>query len=797
MTADRHRNFGAASLVKRFVAEETSFSSFVFFVLYVGVFIGLIAWFKKYDLYHAHFSQSGGLVLLYNVCRALFIFYLFWIVHTVGSFVLGLLPQDPDRPVNVVDSMALAFFSGAGLWHIWMLILGYLNLYYAQTAVICTVPLVGFSFWNLRRDVLMLRKDIDGQSISLACPRAFSIARRVCVVSLAAVASVAAFTLLLVKGLYPAGGHDYFVHYFSYLKAVIAHHGIWPNEVWYHYYYSKGAGLDFLAILLTDPLAPQLVTICFFFASTIALFRLLQRISPSSLWPLVGIVLYLGIYIYTPGEGVYRANGGWGDFEKLHELTAALVIAIVWMTWGALESEGRAALSWTAATTSAIVAAVIISTPIALFLGATFAMLTAWYLFSGQRARCVSCFFLAAATGVTLLAIFALNYVTTGLINDEGILTFWRFANLEKLYSWGALPWVILLHWATTGLVANSIPISFGTLKFLVLSLRLDLLGPLVGGGTLFAAGALVCRRRIVMSGAIAIVFAALIAFLIFGVFVGRSQPISFFRFTSFMVPIMIVFGVAFWGESLSWRGPKSLLVVWNWVMPWLVLTACMVSMFAVYPNGTFRTIVTNALDFAAGRYSIDKAYTAQNGWPGRLPWGGIYPGARGAYQVVGPGVPIWSLHVHSYCMLPDCQMESYFSFSMTRDWDKVMFGSPEEAKIALQKAGINYFLFSRELAPGLKIRDALPLSPLFSPKNISKYLGIRWTDGKTVLLTWRGPNTIPFDGAWLRAYRDAAQDSTTGRGWYAVMKRIFARLRATPHPWQSFDLPWEGNRPY
>ena len=208
---------------------------------------------------------------------------------------------------------------------------------------------------------------------------------------------------------------------------------------------------------------------------------------------------------------------------------------------------------------------------------------------------------------------------------------------------------------------------------------------------------------------------------------------------------------------------------------------------------------MANAARFADGRFSIDKAYTTQTGWPGRLPWGGIYPGARGAYGVVGPGVPIWSMHVHSYCMLPDCKMESWFSFLMTRDWDRLMFGSPEEGKAVLQKAGLNYFLFSRELAPNLKISGGLPMSALFSPENIGKYLGIRWTDGKTVLLTWRGPDTRPFDGAWLRAYRDAVQHQhlVPGQGWYSVMKRIFARLRATPHPWHSFDLPWEGNKPY
>jgi len=38
----------------------------------------------------------------------------------------------------------------------------------------------------------------------------------------------------------------------------------WPNDVWYEYFTSKGFGLVFLSMLLTDDLASQTVTFCFF-----------------------------------------------------------------------------------------------------------------------------------------------------------------------------------------------------------------------------------------------------------------------------------------------------------------------------------------------------------------------------------------------------------------------------------------------------------------------------------------------------------------------------------------------------
>jgi hypothetical protein len=117
---------------------------------------------------------------------------------------------------------------------------------------------------------------------------------------------VVAGALLLVKGLYPDGGHDYFQHYFYFYQKVIDSGGIWPNEVWYQYYYSKGAGLYFLATLLTDPMAPQLVTSCFIAAAALVVFLWCRRVAPGTAWPCVGVVTFLAAFIYTPNLGTIR-----------------------------------------------------------------------------------------------------------------------------------------------------------------------------------------------------------------------------------------------------------------------------------------------------------------------------------------------------------------------------------------------------------------------------------------------------------------------------------------------------------
>ncbi|WP_315763409.1 hypothetical protein [Bradyrhizobium sp. SZCCHNS2005] len=747
-----------------------------------------MSWFKWVDVYYTHFAAFGWIAATNNIFRVAFIFYLFWMVHTVGVLALRSVGARLRIGQDGLDSLGIGFFAGTGVWHFVMLGLGFLNLYRPFVAVGITVPLVGLSYRDLRRAMVRFAEEGGGRSKLWPLCTSDHILDHVTAIVLAVFGVLVVVALLLVKGLYPSGGHDYFMHYFPYLRSVIERGGLWPNDVWYHFYYSKGAGLYFLGMLLTDPLAPQLVTFCFIVAGAIALFQLLSRLAPQTWWPYVGLILWLGLYIYTPGTGEYKFQGGWGDFEKYHELNAALTIGIVWLLVSALEQGGRA---WWLAAGSATIAAIIINVTIAAYLGMVFCILTPWLLLRRRFAAGLACAGLAAVAGLTLTIILVLNYAVTGLINDQGLLLFWKYADVEKMYDLGTLPWVILIHGGTAGLVANSIPLDQHFLHFLSEALRFSLLFPLLGGGVLVAATAIALRRAVFGADhQLPVLVAACAAYLVLALAVGRAQPISFFRYSSFMIPVSIAAAVACWAAP---RWPNS----WNarWVssplVPALVLYACIPAAFATYQSKAVATVVGGAWRFARGADSIDQAYSSQAGWMGRLSWGAIYPGARGAYSVVGPHVRIWSMHMHSYCMLPDCEVETYPAFTMGRDWDRLMFGTPEEGRAALRQAGLNYFLFSREIAAHLGITDALPRSALFAPDNIGRYLSVRWTDGQTVLLTWIGPDTRPLDQQWLADYASAVKASGAANAFpYDTLRDIYRNLRAMPHPWRSFPLP-------
>ena len=742
------------------------------FLIYMGGYAAMLAWFKLADVYHSYFAAKGLIVVSYNVFRVLFIFYLFWIVYAAGALALRRLGKFSE--LQIIERLVLGFFAGAGLWHVALLALGYLYLYTFPVAIVITVPAAIYAYPDVRaaasgfRRYLLSLRTAERHDCIMAC----------CI-------AVAAGSLLIIKGLYPGGGHDYYTHYFYYYQSVIKHGGIWPNEVWYHYYYSKGLGLYFLGMLLADPLAPQLVTSCFMAVAAAAVYLVVRDIAPATNWPAATVFLFTAFFVFTPN---------WGEFEKQHEFNTALVVAVIWMTQRALRAEGSTCQFIIAGALS-IATAIIINTQIGAFYTAVFGTVTLVFLTFRDFRAAALCAGLSAWAACLVVFVLILNYATTGLPIDQPITRFWHWANVEKLYELGSLPMALNLYLGTKGLIAEQFPLfSRNSYKLVVQSLRLDLLYPLAWLAAITAFAAFQGRkstrttahRKTAATYTLIISAACVLVCIMIALTIGRAQPVSYHRYSTFAVPIIILAGVALWHSVTPFPDTGIFRLQTRWT-PLAVVGLCLLVL--VNDTRLYRhlDVPTNPFRFVSGSLSIDDAYTRPTTWAFHSSWGAIYPGARGAHEIVGPHMPIWTFHVHSYCMIPDCTMEAFMSFNMTKKWDRIIFGSAEEAREVLQTAGINYFLFSTEIA----IADPAPLGELFSPDHIADNLALRWTDGTTSLLTWPGPDTRPLGGAWLADYRKSVKDLLAFQGPYvAAMREIYQRYYAMPHPWKSIPLP-------
>jgi hypothetical protein len=726
--------------------------------LFVGGFVVTLAFFAVVDVYDKHFFESSY-AAIYNAFRVMFAAYFFWLVYVVGRRALSFVAADPLAGMRLHERLALGFFVGAAVLTIAMLVLGYLSLYWRVVAWAIAVPIIATSYRHFASTVdeaasSLARHVQDGSWID----RTLSIAMIVAAV-------LAGAALLLVKGLYPQGGHDYYQHYSQFYAAVIDSHGIWPNQFWYEYYYSKAMGVTFLGMLLTDALAPSLVAYCFVVATALALYALVRDFCSHTLWPWLAVVLYLALNVHTLGTGVYFGNGGWGHFQKPHELNSPLMIAVLWMSVAMVRATGDARRVWwsAAAACAFVVAYILLVSPLIVGL---FAVLAALYFFATNRE--VSRMFLgiAISTGVGLASLLVLNYLTTGAPADIASNIWWPIVDLRRLSDEGMLfDFVNIAAMRARGAVEGStLAAGFDLVDYARNVFRFDMLGVLIGAALLGVLAFMIYRdvlsRRspdsVVTIDAVSrqaggVVAAFFVATAVFTFSAGMLESVSWVRISSFAFPLMIAIS-AIVGQVVvvSLGQSRRVRILAATVAPVLLTVVLLVQAYEQRKT-TLLAVAHNALRFADGRYSIYDAYSDQTGWPvfNRT---AIHPGMYETWKRTGPGKRIWSFNMNTYCMLPGCRFESVFASSMSRHREEILFGRPEEAEQVLRREGLNYFFISTRVP----ILDVLQCTKLFSADTIQNHLDVVWTDGRDVLLTWKAEGGERPSPEWLESYRKA-----------------------------------------
>ena len=760
-------------------------------------YVVLVWYFASVDVYDEHFLDREYSEI-YNLLRVIFGFYLFIILYTTGDDILYLFRRWRGLAANLDlgEKIVVYFFTGAVAWQFFMFALGYLSLYTRSVAIAATIPAVlraSTKFGSL----------LEETSRSFAArlqnygPRA-----RFTVGILLVVLLVAACLLAIVKGLYPAGGHDYYTHYFYYYVTCLKNHGIWPNDVWYHYFYSKGEGIFFLGMLLTDPLAPSIVTYCFTIVAMVALFLMIDRMMPCSFWPWAASICWLLLLIYAGGQsGLHVDNSNyWAEFQKEHEINTAFVMVFIWLCDGMLRERKteHSLFFWLAAASAFAVAYIEQPTPI--IIGIFCAVAVVALLARRQTRLSMEFFLLACSAGAGMISNLVINYITTGIPNDVFINILWPIINLHKVESIGWL-WPLIVHSRDIVYVDDEFRrlTLYNLIHLLPGCLRTATIQAWFGyfQGMVFAAGTfaiLVVKQKQITANlrpSIFLIGCLFITFLISAILLGTSFPDSFYRYSSFIVPGEFVAGAMVWLAIAS-------LVKRSWVrqlisrgLP-IVATGLFVNQLWQVQGGRLWAVIQDGTRFVSGRYSVYDAYINQTEWPTRMPFGAIYPGSFAVWKLLGadPKPRVWTLHIHAYCMLPGCIWESDKSFPMSPRMFDVIFGPLDQAQQILQREGMNYFLVSRSL----QIRDELAGARLFSPDHIGDYLGIKWTDGTTDLLTWLGPGVQPLTSDWLAHYRQQVSESGEAaslRSNELIYRTVYERLKSHPKWGYQLQLPW------
>jgi len=584
---------------------------------------------------------------------------------------------------------------------------------------------------------------------------------------------VVAFVLLLHKGIFPGEmDSDVWMHYLHYYKEVSANGGIWPNDLWYHFYLSKGAGLFFLAISLTDVMSPALVSWCFVILTAIMTYALLNEHIDYPLWPLLGALLVLLAFSAITNQ--YVSDNTTSSFIKHHIVLMGFIVFAFWCATRFIHGLTSEA-SWLVGISGALSFFYI-----GLYIPTTAVPLIAvWFLevfivsfFLHKRALQASVFIgFAGSVLVGSMIAFLINYFVTGLADNTPVSFMWKFADKEKF---GKLWSTRIIDYYFLASSVDSQPVSlsnilridlnwiaqlcrvwfFKDVPFLSLFMVLAALSWAGYSASSWRPIAFINKRINVLCAALFIGNA-----LLFAQFFKNYN--SLFRLYNFTVVFIILFIVLLWAAIL---GPL------NRHKPSMVAAIIILSaglFLKDLPQHITRNRMEVLWQYIAGKISAKDAVASTDSMinsyimndtrfyhfieAGRY----IKDGSRMLYmgQDCGPGY-----------FFPD-MVVSEPSYALGNAYNTALFGSPEEARKAYKKLSINYFAINlrRQFMIGL------PFSPLFRPENLQRYFELVWSEGDFYLFTWRSENSdkVMPDELIHRLEQKQLEEGKTGWGTY------------------------------
>jgi hypothetical protein len=246
-----------------------------------------------------------------------------------------------------------------------------------------------------------------------------------------------------------------------------------------------------------------------------------------------------------------------------------------------------------------------------------------------------------------------------------------------------------------------------------------------------------------------------------------NNQLASTFRLYMFcLYPVLMITGILF---ALAQQASSVKL----WLEKATAMGMALIALFALmYPMHQFSNRQKwHWIDFALGRTTIAQVYAEHD-----FLW---KPGITACEQVPAD-TRIWSFQIiRQLFESPHCRFETFISNAMGRDFAVINFDDADKAEAALRRQNLDYFLIDTS-SP---LFDILPYSPLFSPEQIGRHLGVVWSQGGVYLLTWHSPQTTPLPPEFFEGYRKSLK-----------ITLFFADFAALHHAVGGYYLDWKRN---
>jgi hypothetical protein len=718
-------------------------------------FILTVTALNHFDVMGRDFNTSGIWLLVYNVLRVLPLIFWSMIFTSTGDLFLSIFQKYGTSGFIAIGDRVLArFFLGAAFCSLIFFIFGLIGFLKVEGGC-----LYGAFFLVFSKNVIPLWEDgIHRAQVWFS--RLGNVDRLAAGFSLLILILFAA-RLFFVNTMYPAGsGCDVYNHYLPYLKEVIRTGTTAPNDVWYHFFYSKGVGISFFAMLSGGVFGPKSMAFLLVLWSAALVGSLTFRITKSALYGLLSSVIFLGVFA--------TGSASTGEFFKHHVLLLGFLFVTFWLlvsfVWG--RGNDEAILGAMVCSICGIIA---IPTAIAFFgilIGLVFLLL----LLAKKRRQAAKVFALGVVVIMVFSGLLILNYSLTGLYLETPIRFFWSFADSNRFSHWVS-PYLIQYCFEGSGQGVGKVSIdrlALITKNWVLEILRLNLLHYLVPSTRsvlLLVISLLAAFFLFRRSGFRCLLFLSLsCVFLAISVCLSKlvDQEGSIHRMFVFAVPFSVVTVIAIWYSALhAVLRPTVLRRLAAPVLLCISLLTLNIKALAKMqydlPNAyiSFR----QTLVFFLGKVSIRQAL---------IDSGQLWLSAEEARQIIGPDAGIITFVINggiygASCSFPGKGLLTEVNFVITSLWHRVAFGPAQEAKDLLLKEKITGFLFDLK---DPMLFGAIPYSDLFSPKSLRKNFDLFQTGPTTYLARLVvGAPVKPWPENILRSFEIKRQSLATLSG--------------------------------
>lgn len=554
---------------------------------------------------------------------------------------------------------------------------------------------------------------------------------------------------------------DTFEHYIPYQQLVLDAGNTKPNDVWYHFFQSKGIGLTYFCNFLTGILGSQIASMYTFVLGMLSFGVILRRLGISKELSCLGISL-LGV-VYLGHESSLMVS--WNT----HHLQMSMwILGMLWLTERILNSSEDQRADWRKCWYLSLVGWTVFF-PLFVVLLAPF---VAWVGFKNLRKNPLDSFEVTikscASIAIPLILIFLINYQLTGMMMDNPKSLFWKFADQEKFSTWSSpylVQYFIEMGSDHSTLTTPKFIDKDQIITFLFL-MRFDILKPILFPKILLflifsiIAAILVVRKSEIRKDFSPLIFTIIISFIIFCLLFSSvpNTLSSIMRNYSFLcisliIPYLVV--VEVFSRSISNIKFKTCFLFL--IMMTTVILTCK-AMSAGMPNGFAMT----SLKYGLGLNSTQDCIRN-------------FPGIKASVEKLLLTLPadakvlmLTRDHIKngSFVFPGPGLLSEPSRFSGNGLWHRMAYETPFLSKKAFLEYGIQYFYIDLDDIVG---SGSIAFNEIFSDGIIQNELEIVGHENNQFILGWKNGSGVPLTQEWINRWTRIRNESP---GPYAKFAR-------------------------